>query len=223
MKKTIVWVSVALVVALVAWRALHHNWPDVPGEGWPVKHSFRGHTPQQKVDENLSAAPGEGSYPPRALGLHVQRKPPSDSWLLDADSDRDRFRRLEVVLGGADTSMLEIGTRFGVLHGAVAAGDFALASFEMDRIVHAADVALLRQPGFREGAGLDYLGKTAWSSLREAVNAGDQGAAKAGFLGVRQACVACHTAEGKQFLNKLEVFEKTERFTEAAALAPPHP
>jgi len=219
MKKTILWLAVVLVFALVFWRAWLHNRPEAPGEEWQSgRHSFRGHKPLDKLKENLAAGPVEGTYPPRALGLHGQRKPPSDSWLLDADSDTDRFRRLEVVLGGADISMLEIGLRFEVLHAAIASGDLDLARFEMDRIVRSANVALLKRPGFKEDAGLEYLGRIEWLALRSALDAKDPEAAKAGFLGVRGACMACHGDRKMEFLNGDAAFTKTGSFAAAEGI-----
>ena len=117
MKKVILSLAALLALVLVAWRAWMVNPPEAPGVEWQAgRHSFRGHKPQDSLTNNLRPSPLQGNYPPRALGLPAQSKPPSDSWLLDADSDRDRFRRLEVVLGGADIHMLEIGLRFTALH-----------------------------------------------------------------------------------------------------------
>lgn len=216
MKKVILWLAVIVVAALVVWRGIIHNRPEAPGGEGPSHTMFhRGHKPQDKLKENLSASPSEGTYPPRALGLHTQRKPPSDSWLLDADTDADRFRRLEVVLGGADISMLEIGLRFRVLHEAIASAEFGLAQFEMDKIVRSANVALLKRPGFKEDAGLEYLGRAEWLALRSAVEAKDQEAAKADFHYVRDACMACHTEKKMEFLNGDIAFTKTENFTTA--------
>jgi len=216
MKKIILWLAVIVVTALVVWRGITHNAPEAPGGEGPSHTMFhRGHKPQDKLKENLAAGPAEGTYPPRALGLHGQRKPPSDSWLLDADSDTDRFRRLEVVLGGADSSMLEIGLRFEVLHEAIATGDLDLARFEMDRIVRSANVALLKQPGFKEDAGLEYLGRIEWLALRSALESKDQNAAKTDFHYVRAACMACHTGKKMEFLNGTAAFATTGSFAAA--------
>lgn len=222
MKKTILWCAVLLVLALVAWRGLHGNRPEAPGEEWQSgRHSFRGHKPQDNATRNLGVRPSEGTYPPRALGLAPQSTPPSDSWLLDADSNWDRFRRLEVVLGGADPSMIEIGYRFKVLHDALAARDFALAAFEMERIARSADIALLKQPGGRPGRGLEYLGKAEWGALSAALASRDQGAAEADFLAVRKICMACHAAKSMAFLNGGKVFKETDGFGAPAPASAP--
>ena len=216
MKKVILWLAVVAVAALVVWRGIIRNAPEAPGGEGPSHTLFhRGHKPQDKLKENLAAGPAEGTYPPRALGLHGQRKPPSDSWLLDADSDTDRFRRLEVVLGGADSSMLEIGLRFEALHKAIASEDFGLARFEMDRIVRSANVALLKRPGFKEDAGLEYLGRIEWLALRSALASKDQNAAKTDFHYVRAACMACHAGKKMEFLNGNPAFATTGSFATA--------
>ena len=189
----------------------------------------RGHLPSTGLESNFDLANVDraeavgGAYPPRALGLAVQRKPPSDSWLLDADSDRERFRRIEVVLRGLDVHMVEIGARFGVLHDAIDRGNLQLASLEADKTVETARIAMLKRPGFGSDEGLRFLGVAPWSALRKALADGDAARARTTFLQVRESCIACHTARGMSYLNDTALFESTASFAggvETAAAAP---
>jgi mono/diheme cytochrome c family protein len=51
-----------------------------------------------------------------------------------------------------------------------------------------------------------------WKLLDEAMKAGDAAAAQKAFLAERQACLACHVAEGMAFLNNTPIFSGTRAF-----------
>jgi hypothetical protein len=51
-----------------------------------------------------------------------------------------------------------------------------------------------------------------WRLLDEALKAGDAAAVRKTFLAERQACIACHVAEGMSFLNQTPIFRSTASF-----------
>jgi hypothetical protein len=218
-----------LVIGVIVWRGAYVN-PPIPTDGRPIVHMGRGDKPVGQLSENFHSASvdaansetARGSYPPRALGLAAQRKPPSDSWLLDADSDRERFRRIETVLRGLDVNMLEIGVRFDALHGAIDRGNFALAQHQAAKIVETARIGMLKRPGFGSDEGRKFLGAAQWTALDQALQAHDLERSRAAFQGVRNSCVACHTAQGLDHLNQSGLFDDTAQFS-AAPAAPGNP
>jgi hypothetical protein len=223
-------VGVALVFVAVLLFGLIANMPR-SDDRRAASNYPRGHVPSQglasnfdlaTVDRTASASAGVG-YPPRALGLAIQRRPPSDSWLLDADSDRERFRRIEVALRGLDVHMVEIGARFGVMHDAIARGNLPLAALEADKTIETARIAMLKRPGFGGDEGLKYMGAPQWTALRQALRAGDAAQSQAAFEQVRQSCMACHAARGLGFINDSAVFEDTATFAGAGTAAPANP
>lgn len=209
-----------VVIGVVIWRGLetHPLVPDTSGR--PATDFSRGHKPSDSLEKNLSTAPVQsvssesliGSYPPRGLGLAAQRKPPSNSWLLDADSDRERFRRIEAALRGLSPHMVEIGLRFGVMHDAIRRGNLQLALLELNRSVESAEIGMLKRPGFAAGAGAEFLGVAQWQALRAALESGNQESARSTFLAVRETCLACHAAGGQAFINDSAVFDATAAF-----------
>ena len=218
------------VVALVVWRGIYANSP-VPSDGQPTVHLGRGNKPVGSVIENLhsttvdgaNSQTARGSYPPRALGLTAQRQPPSDSWLLAADSDHERFRRIEVALRGLDVAMLEIGMRFDALHDAIDRGNFARARYEVTKISEVAQIAMLKRPAFGNHEALSYLGGSEWTTLANALHAQDIERSRAAFLQVRRSCVACHSARGLDHLNQSGLFDDTARFSNRRAAAGSQP
>lgn len=195
------------VTVLLVWAG-EGRFPS-PGDGERAWHVFhRGHKPAsvEHTGDNLDIDVRPGTYPPRALGLSGQRKPASTSWLLDADSYRDRFERLEAVLG-FDESMHQIGERFVAMHRAIRGSHAALALFEWQRASRAADVARLKRP---PGDPVErWLESGPWSQLGRALEAGDLARAKQHYEAVRSDCMQCHEATGHGFLRDDVVLTST--------------
>ena len=55
-------------------------------------------------------------FPKAYKDLEKQTKPPSNNWLLDANDDTERFRRLQLVASGTDIPMWEITYRYEELY-----------------------------------------------------------------------------------------------------------
>ena len=60
--------------------------------------------------------------------------PDNNDWLLSAESDEERFRRLQRQLRGFDQPMWEVGERFESLHDALLRNNFGLALYHWDKI-----------------------------------------------------------------------------------------
>ena len=211
--------GVGLVILAVVIFGLMANTPRT-ADPRPATAYSRGHLPSDGLASNFdlasvdraNARSAAGGYPPRAFALSAQRKPPSDSWLLDADSDRERFRRIEVSMRGLDIHMAEIGARFGLMHDAIGRQNLRLAELEADKSIESARIAMLKRPGFGGDEGLKYMGAAQWTALLEALRSGDAARSQTAFLEVRQSCMACHTARGMEFLNDSALFESTAQF-----------
>lgn len=223
------YLAVSLVIALILlWGLMAHPFDPDYRQGAPVN---RGPAPAAGLAQNFDLQEidrvqrARGDYPPRALGLTTQRRPPSDSWLLDADSDRERFRRIEVALRGLDVHMAEIGVRFDVMHDAIERGNLRLASLEAEKSIETARIAMLKRPGLTGDQGLQYMGRPEWTELIAALESGDQARSRTAFLAVRQTCMSCHAARGMGFINDSRVFDSTATFSGSgtAAAAPAAP
>jgi len=83
---------------------------------------------------HAQSAKPEPRHPKDAKFSVVQSKPASNKWLLDADSDTERFRRIELVTSGYDIPMIEVGTRYEELVGAVSRSNWDLASYQIEKI-----------------------------------------------------------------------------------------
>lgn len=181
-------------------------------EQYDYKRYHRGRAPADDPTENLSQLRvAETNYPPRALGVATQRRPPSNAWLLDADSNYDRFERLEIVLGGIDRSMWEAGLRLINVRNSIASGDLRLARYESSKIRHAFDVASLMRPAADRPLQGAFL-PGPWAEFEKVLATDDGAQARASFLRARDACMSCHKLAGIDFVNEHFAFRLTSDF-----------
>ena len=142
-----------------------------------------------------------------------QNAPPGRDWLRDAKTDAERFRRLEIYAGGTDQQMWQIGYRYEEVYRAIAKKQWELGAHHWGKLRAVFNVALMKRPNRTPNAEAMFL-DDAWQPLAAALKAGDAAAARATFLEGRQACVACHVAEGFGFINDALMFEETAAFSE---------
>jgi hypothetical protein len=163
-----------------------------------------------------AAALAQTKEPPRfPAGLsglaEGQDKPPSNNWLLDARTDAERFRRLQVYSGGTDQQMWQMGYRYEQVYRAIVDQNWQLGAYHWGKLRDVFNVALMKRPNRTPNAEAMFLTND-WRLLDAALKAGDGAAVRKTFLAERQACLACHVAEGMAFLNETPIFRGTASF-----------
>jgi len=150
---------------------------------------------------------------PRAIpGLtEGQDKPAGAHWLLDARDDRERFRRIEILAGGSSEQMWQIGYRFHHVYEAIVDQNWDLGAYHWTRLGDALNVALMKQPDRTPNAERLFL-DVAWPRLDQAFGTKNPVVVREAFLAARAACMACHVAEEKPFLNDAAIFRDTAAF-----------
>ena len=152
---------------------------------------------------SATASPGESERPKLIWE-------PSRTWLSDAPSDQESFKRLERYLGGFGQRMREIGERFDVVHDAVSQNKYELAAFEWKEIGNAMVSGYLTRPQYQANAeGMFLTG--VFPKFKAALASGDKKKIDDTFETVRQTCMACHIAEQTAFVNDHPLFRKTAR------------
>jgi len=163
---------------------------------------------------SLAIAQTASRFPQGITGLaDGQKKAPSGQWLLDADDDTERFRRLQIYAGGTDQQMWQVGHRYQQVHQAIADENWGLAEYHWRKLRDVLNVALMKRPNRTPNAEAMFL-DTSWQQLYDAIEQGDADAARAAFQVQRGACMACHDAEGMPFLNDTPIFRDTDHFAE---------
>src|SRR5688572_16080546 len=81
-----------------------------------------------------AAESGPAPRAPKGLKLPPQKKPPSNRWLEDANTDADRFRKIEIFARGFDLPMWEVGARYKGVYNAIQDRNWELADYHWDKI-----------------------------------------------------------------------------------------
>ena len=151
-------------------------------------------------------------FPKAYKELQQQTKPPSNNWLLDANDDTERFRRLQVALSGTEMSMLEIAHRFESLHIAISKNNWDMGIYNWEKMRDRMNTAAMKRPARTQNLEDAFLENGVWKSMHDALHTGNAENIRAEFHAVRKACMNCHTEEKVGFLNDNAVFSRTEKF-----------
>jgi hypothetical protein len=162
-------------------------------------------------------APRSGAEPrlpkgiPRLQQGQTDASPPSANWLLDAKDDSERFRRLQIYAGGTYEQMWQIGYRYEQVYRAIVDENWELGLHHWTKLRDVLNVALMKRPNRTPNAEALFLDST-WLKLENGLESEDSDTAREAFLVERTACMACHVAEGMEFLNDTPIFRGTASF-----------
>jgi hypothetical protein len=151
-------------------------------------------------------------FPKAYQDLSKQAKPPSNNWLLDANDDTERFRRLQVIAGGTDIPMWEIAHRYEELYVAIQNNNWEMGIYHWEKVLDRLNVSAMKRPARTQNIEAMFLDNGVWKSMHDALSSRDADRMRRQFQAVRQACMACHVAEKVGFLNDSSVFKRTESF-----------
>jgi hypothetical protein len=154
-------------------------------------------------------------FPKAFKQLASQDKPPSASWLLDANDDTERFRRMQVVAGGSDMQMMQVAHRYEELYVAIRKNNWEMGIYHWEKLRDYMNVMAMKRPVRTQNLEDMFLYSGVWQSMHEALKSRDAQRVRAQFQVVRQTCMACHVAENVGFMNDSSVFARTESFPAA--------
>lgn len=154
-----------------------------------------------------TAPPRHPKHPKFAV---TQTKPASNKWLLDADSDAERFRRIEMVTSGFDIPMVEIGTRYEELASAVRRSKWDLAAYQITKITERMNQTAVKRPGRTDSLERYFLDSPQWAALAQSVKEKDRSASITNLRAVTAQCQLCHAAEGLGYMNESNLFLRLE-------------
>jgi hypothetical protein len=138
---------------------------------------------------------GAAVLPGACKELQTQTKPPSNSWLLDANDDTERFRRLQLVAGGTDIPMWEVAHRYEELYVAIQNNNWEMGVYHWEKLRDRMNTAAMKRPARTQNLEGMFLNNGVWQSMHDALTSKDAGRMRQQFQAVRQACINCHVAE----------------------------
>jgi hypothetical protein len=155
-------------------------------------------------------------FPKAYKQLATQTKPPSARWLLDADDDTERFRRIQIVAGGSDMQMSQIAHRYEELHVAIQKNNWEMGIYHWEKLRDYMNVMGMKRPVRTQNLEDMFLYSGVWDSMHEALKSRDPQRMRTQFQLVRNTCMACHVAENVGFMNDSSVFSRTASFPASA-------
>lgn len=141
-----------------------------------------------------------------ALAEQAPAEPKPKGWIMEADSDVERFELIQRYLRGFDQPMWEVGERYRSMHEALTRANYDLAAYHWKKIRTTIVNGYLKRPKRRANADLILLDK-AWQEVNDAIRTKDAKVAWAGFDKAKNACMACHAAEAVPYMNDQPLFE----------------
>lgn len=167
------------------------------------------------VSAQVSVVPPTGIAPrfPKAdADLAKQTKPPSRKWLLDANDEAERMRRIELWGGAGDLEMQDIAHRLEELQTAIQKESWDLGIYHLEKIRGRMVVAAIKRPTRTQNMEAVFLDSGVYQAMHDALTSKNTVRARSAFLDTRQACMACHAAEKLGFVNDSAVFKRLESF-----------
>lgn len=135
---------------------------------------------------------------------HTETRP--NDWLLNQDSDSDRFQRLQSQFGGFSQSMWEVGDRYERLHDAISRENYDLALYQWEAIGAAVERGVERRPGRATNSQALFLDRD-YDAVRELLEERTLISAWAGFERADRSCRSCHQAERVEYFNNQAMFD----------------
>ena len=143
------------------------------------------------------------SIPLSALTPQPIKSP--NGWLTADQEPTLRLQKLEQYLRGFDQPMLETGQRYESMYQALMDNNLKLAAYQWKKIRITIENGLMKRPKREHNAKLLLL-DVVWEEVLADITSSDQQRALLGFNKAKAACMSCHQAEGKGFINNQPMF-----------------
>lgn len=182
---------------------------------WPLCLALALLSGSALVAAQVSVVPATGIAPrfPKAdAELARQTKPPSRRWLMDANDDTERMRRLELWGGAGDLEMQDIAHRLEELHSAIQKESWDLGIYHLEKMRGRMLVAAIKRPTRTQNLEDVFLDSGTYTAMHNALTSKNAERARAMFEDTRLACMACHAAEKLAFINDSTVFKRVASF-----------
>ena len=114
-------------------------------------------------------------------------------------------RDVSIDAGGFGRAMFEVSERYERMYAAIADGNLELAMHHWDTIEGSLNAGIVRRPA-REANARAFILDVLWGEVAAVFEGGDVALAEEAFMRVRAACMGCHVAEERPYLNDQPMF-----------------
>lgn len=143
-----------------------------------------------------------------SASLHASSTQPiknRNGWLTAEQDPKLRLQKLETYLRGFDQPMLETGQRYESMYQALMDNNLKLAAYQWKKIRTTIENGLMKRPKRERNAKLLLL-DAVWEDVMTDLTSNEPQRALIGFNKAKAACMSCHQAENKGFINNQPMF-----------------
>lgn len=153
------------------------------------------------------ASPNAGSA---SVGtLTKTEKANLNSWLVGEANTARRWEKVQTYLRGFDQPMLETGQRYQAIYQALKDNNYDLAVYHWKKIRTTIENGYMKRPKREKNAKLLLL-DSVWQRVLDDFNSQQPTRAAQGFAAAKAACMSCHMAENKGFINDQPMFRLSQ-------------
>lgn len=125
------------------------------------------------------------------------------NWLMDTNSTKEKFEKIQKQLRGFDLAMVEVGYRFNSFYFAIADKNYPLANYQWDKIKKAIENGIQRRAKRERNSKSMFL-NTQYKSMKIALKRKDEKLIQKEYQKTKLVCNACHIAERVPFIEVID-------------------
>jgi len=123
----------------------------------------------------------------------------SSNWLLDTNTTKGKFQKIQKQFRGFDLAMVEVGYRFNSFYFALKDKNYPLANYQFDKIKKAITNGTERRPKREQNSKILFL-DTQYKKMKEALVKEETKQIWQEYNNTKVSCNACHLAENVPFI-----------------------
>ena len=127
----------------------------------------------------------------------------SSEWLMDTNSTKDKFKKIQTQFRGFDLAMVEVGYRFNSFYFALKDKNYPLANYQFDKIKKAIENGTVRRPKRKNNSQVMFLDNQ-YKKMKQAIESNSSKQIWQEFNNTKVSCNACHTAENVPFIKVID-------------------
>ncbi|MDD2906483.1 MAG: hypothetical protein WBK95_11495 [Sulfurimonas sp.] len=121
------------------------------------------------------------------------------NWLMQVDTDDEKFRAIQNQLRGFDTAMVEVGYRYDAMKQALKVKNYELAIYHLEKIKVSIENGYIRRPARKE-ASQNFFLNASYKEFQYALTQKNTAQIADKFNDVRNSCNACHADQKVEFI-----------------------
>ena len=127
----------------------------------------------------------------------------TSNWLLETQTDAQKFKAIQKQFRGFDLAMVEVGYRFNSFYFAIKDKNYDLANYQWDKIKKAITNGTHRRPKRKTNSEVMFL-NTQHKTMKTALSKKNDKLIWKEYSQIKQSCNACHAAERVPFIKVID-------------------